>query len=81
MAVIKPFPCIRPEKTVADQVAALPYDVYNRAEAKAAVTGKPLSFLNIDRAVCYCTKLLRIVLYDNHLPTAQHNPGIRKFRG
>ena len=49
MAVIKPFPCIRPEKTVADQVAALPYDVYNRAEAKAAVAGKPLSFLNIDR--------------------------------
>ena len=44
MAVIKPFPCIRPEKTVADQVAALPYDVYNRAEAKAAVAGKPLSF-------------------------------------
>ena len=40
MAVIKPFPCIRPEKTVADQVAALPYDVYNRAEAKAAVAGK-----------------------------------------
>ena len=49
MAVIKPFPCIRPEKAVADQVAALPYDVYNRAEAKAAVEGKPLSFLNIDR--------------------------------
>ena len=28
---------------------ALPYDVYNREEARQAVEGKPLSFLNIDR--------------------------------
>jgi len=31
-------------------VAALPYDVYNRAEAKEEVLREPLSFLKIDRA-------------------------------
>ena len=31
-------------------MAALPYDVYSRQEAKEAVKGNPLSFLNIDRA-------------------------------
>ncbi|MBQ0146228.1 MAG: DUF1015 domain-containing protein [Lachnospiraceae bacterium] len=49
MAVVKPFKCTRPDEGVAAQVAALPYDVYSRKEAKAAVQGKPLSFLNIDR--------------------------------
>ena len=33
-----------------EEVAALPYDVYNRKEACAAVAGNPISFLNIDRA-------------------------------
>ena len=50
MAVVKPFICIRPAKEHAAEVAALPYDVYNRKEACAAVKGNPLSFLNIDRA-------------------------------
>lgn len=50
MAVAKPFICIRPAKEHAAEVAALPYDVYNRKEACAAVKGNPLSFLNIDRA-------------------------------
>ena len=50
MATIKPFQCIRPEKSVAHRVAALPYDVYNRQEAKAEVQREPLSFLKIDRA-------------------------------
>lgn len=50
MADIKPFKCIRPDKALASQVAALPYDVYNRKEAREAVEGHPLSFLNIDRA-------------------------------
>lgn len=49
MAKVKPFKCMRPNEGVAADVAALPYDVYNRAEAKEAVKGKPLSFLNIDR--------------------------------
>lgn len=50
MARIKPFLCIRPEASVADRVAALPYDVYNRKEAKQEVEREPLSFLKIDRA-------------------------------
>ena len=50
MAVVKPFICIRPAKENAAKVASLPYDVYNRKEACAAVAGNPVSFLNIDRA-------------------------------
>lgn len=49
MAKILPFCCIRPDVKVADRVAALPYDVYNRKEAKEAADKEPLSFLNIDR--------------------------------
>lgn len=50
MATVKPFICIRPNEKVADKVAALPYDVYNRQEAKEVVKNNKLSFLNIDRA-------------------------------
>lgn len=50
MAIIKPFVAIRPDIDVADRVAALPYDVYNRAEAAEEVRREPLSFLKIDRA-------------------------------
>ena len=50
MAVIRQFQCVRPRKDVADRVAALPYDVYNRQEAKKEVEREPLSFLKIDRA-------------------------------
>lgn len=50
MAKIKPFRCIRPNASVVSRVAALPYDVYNREEAKAEVAREPLSFLKIDRA-------------------------------
>ena len=50
MADIRPFMAIRPKKDIANRVAALPYDVYNRAEAKEAALKDPLSFLNIDRA-------------------------------
>ena len=45
----RPFKAIRPACNIAHEVAALPYDVYTRQEAKAAVSGHPLSFLNIDR--------------------------------
>ena len=47
--IVKPFAAVRPTASVADQVAALPYDVYDRAEAAVVVDGEPLSFLNIDR--------------------------------
>lgn len=50
MAEIRPFRCIRPNKEVASRVAALPYDVYDRKEAKAVVEKNPMSFLAIDRA-------------------------------
>ena len=48
MAIIKPFQAIRPAQEYAGQIAALPYDVYNRKEAKKIVEKNPLSFLAID---------------------------------
>ncbi len=50
MAVIKPFRAVRPAIGKEAQIAALPYDVYNRAEASEVVKANPLSFLAIDRA-------------------------------
>ncbi len=50
MAKIKPFVCVRPEEKMASVIAALPYDVYNRTEAKEVVVKNPKSFLAIDRA-------------------------------
>ena len=50
MAEIRPFPAIRPAAGKEADIAALPYDVYSRAEARRAVEGRPLSFLRIDRA-------------------------------
>lgn len=50
MADIRPFPAIRPAKGKEKDIAALPYDVYSRQEAREAVKGKTLSFLRIDRA-------------------------------
>ena len=49
MAIVKSFKCVRPGDDMVKQVASLPYDVYDRKEAKAAVAGKPYAFLNIDR--------------------------------
>ena len=49
MATIKPFRAIRPNTELVHKVAALPYDVYNRAEAREAAQKEPVSFLNIDR--------------------------------
>jgi len=50
MSIVKPFRAVRPcDNETAELIAALPYDVYSRTEAKKAVEGKPLSFLNIDR--------------------------------
>ena len=50
MAEIRPFACVRPCKEKAVKIAALPYDVYNRKEAKEEVLREPESFLKIDRA-------------------------------
>lgn len=49
MAIVKPFPCVRPSRENAHLVAALPYDVYSRREARQEALSHPLSFLNIDR--------------------------------
>jgi uncharacterized protein (DUF1015 family) len=50
MAMIKPFKAVRPAEDLAEKIAALPYDVYNREEAKEEITREPHSFLKIDRA-------------------------------
>lgn len=50
MADIRPFKAIIPKKGLENKIAALPYDVYNREEAKEIVKNNPLSFLRIDRA-------------------------------
>ena len=50
MATIRPFRAIRPAKGLEERIAALPYDVYSREEAKEIVTKNPMSFLKIDRA-------------------------------
>lgn len=49
MAQIRPFFCIRPCREKAARIAALPYDVYSREEAKQEAVRNPDSFLNIDR--------------------------------
>ncbi len=49
MAIVRPFKALRPTKKYIKEVAALPYDVYSREEAKQYVEDKPYSFLNIDR--------------------------------
>ena len=49
MATIRPFKAVRPVPEKAADVAALPYDVYNREEAAAADYGKYDSFLRVDR--------------------------------
>lgn len=50
MSKIKPFQGLRPKPEYARAVAALPYDVYNRKEAKEVVKNNPYSFLRVDRA-------------------------------
>ena len=50
MADIRPFPACRPAKGLEAEIAALPYDVYSRTEAREYVAAHPGSFLRIDRA-------------------------------
>ncbi len=50
MAIFRPFKAIRPIPEMAQDIAALPYDVMNSAEAKEMVEGKPYSFLHVDKA-------------------------------
>lgn len=50
MATFHPFKAIRPIPEHAADVAALPYDVMNSAEAREMVQGNPYSFLHVDKA-------------------------------
>ena len=49
MSLIKPFRGLRPVAGRSDEVVAPPYDVVDRAEAKALAAGRPWSFLHISR--------------------------------
>jgi uncharacterized protein (DUF1015 family) len=49
MSTIRPFFAFRPRPDLAGEVAAKPYDVLNSDEARAEVTGRPLSFLHIGK--------------------------------
>lgn len=50
MAIIKPFRALRPQPQLAKQVASLPYDVLNSAEAKIAAQGNSHTFLHITKS-------------------------------
>lgn len=50
MAVVRPFKAVRPISSLAEKVAALPYDVMNSDEAREMVKGNPYSFLHVDKA-------------------------------
>lgn len=50
MSIVRAFKAVRPAAELADQVAALPYDVMNSAEAREMVVGNPYSFLHVDKA-------------------------------
>ena len=50
MAVFQAFRALRPTKEQASAVAALPYDVVSRQEAKEIGEKNPCSFLHVDRA-------------------------------
>src|SRR2546423_4295652 len=49
MPIIRPFAALRPPSERAAEVAAVPYDVVNRQEARALASGNPLSFLHVSR--------------------------------
>jgi uncharacterized protein (DUF1015 family) len=47
---LHPFRAVRPVPQLAERVAAVPYDVVNRAEAAALAEGNPYSFLHVGRS-------------------------------
>lgn len=49
LATIRPFAAYRPAEGLEKTIAALPYDVFTRKEARAYVAAHPDSFLAIDR--------------------------------
>ena len=49
MSQLKPFKAFRPRPELAAQVASVPYDVINTAEARQLAAGNPHSFLHVGR--------------------------------
>lgn len=49
MVSFVPFRALRPKNELASEVAAPPYDVMNRAEAKEMIEGRPYSILRVTR--------------------------------
>jgi len=50
MAIVRPFRGVRPENSRAERIIALPYDVMDRAEARAMLADNPESFLRVTRS-------------------------------
>lgn len=50
MALIVPFRALRPTRSSAARVAAVPYDVVSTEEAQRLASGNPFSFLHVSRA-------------------------------
>lgn len=48
--IISPFPALRPKPDMARQIASLPYDVMDTAEALVMAEGKPKCFLHVVRS-------------------------------
>lgn len=67
MATIKPFKGYRPPEDIAEDLACLPYDVMNEAEAAKMAEGNPCSLLHITRSEIDCptgTDVHSQVVYD-----------------
>jgi uncharacterized protein (DUF1015 family) len=50
VATLRPFRALRPNRSAAPSVAAVPYDVVNADEARELAADNPLSFLRVSRA-------------------------------
>ena len=94
MAKIQPFLALRPDPKVVEQVASVPYDVVDRAEAAQLAAGHPLSFLHVSRAEIDLPSLsdvyapevyqqanqaFQALIADGHLVREQH-PALYVYR-
>ena len=66
MAQIKPFKCVRPAADMAATIAALPYDVYNREEAKEVVKNNISYFKDVSSFIN------DFILYENYIRKAEN---------
>lgn len=77
MAIVKPFKGLRPPQAIASNLACLPYDVMNSAEAAQMAAGKPDSLLHITRAEIDCPEGTDIHSETVYLKSVEN---FRKFR-